>query len=176
MKKLYIIRPAKSKWGIEDSSDFERRVSKKGLKDINTIGSYLALRNIRIDLILSSCALRAQESADLLAKKLGYDGKILYLNELYLKSVEEIKEIISIQDDEISSMIVITHNPHLLELVNTMIEDIIPKFPTMGVVCLEFDIDSWSDIVDKKAKVEYFIYPNQFKYYIPKQIKATIEL
>ena len=70
MKTIYFIRHAKTGWSIPNTSDFEREVSKKGKRDIKTMGSYLALRGIKPDLILSSCALRAQETTDLLAEKI----------------------------------------------------------------------------------------------------------
>jgi phosphohistidine phosphatase len=176
MKTLYIIRCAKSKWSKDDSSDFERSVSKRGLKDLNTITSYLALRGIKMDLILSSCALRAQQTADAFASKLSKNQKVLYLNELYLKPVESIKSLIMVQDDNIDTLAVVTHSPFIMELANGFCNDVIPKFPTCGVVALKFDVNSWNDIKDKKTDIEFFIYPNQFKYYIPKQIKGIIEL
>jgi phosphohistidine phosphatase len=176
MKSIYLIRHAKSTWSVPNISDFERSISKKGKKDINTIGSYLALAGIKPELILSSCALRAQQTADLLAQKIKFKGQIYYLEELYLTSLSEIKEIISVQDDSIESMFIIGHNPQLYELANSFIDEHISKFPSLGVVALEFDAESWSDVCQKKGKVDFFIFPKQFKYYVPKQIRANIKL
>jgi len=72
MKTLYLIRHAKSDWSIPGESDMERGLRKKALKEIDTIGDYLAVRDISPDLILSSCALRAQETSNILAKKIKY--------------------------------------------------------------------------------------------------------
>ena len=171
MKTLYLIRHAKSGWSKPDTRDFERPLSRKGKKDINTIGSYLALRGINPDLILSSCALRAQETTDKLAKKIQFDGIRYYLEELYLTSLEDIKEIVMIQDDEIESMFMIGHNPQLHELANILTDEHISKFPSLGVVAINFDITSWSEISKRKGELDFFIFPKQFKYYMPRQIR-----
>jgi len=174
MKTIYFIRHAKSGWSIPDTSDFERTVSKKGEKDINTMGSYLALRGIKPDLILSSCALRAQQTTDLLAEKIAFQGKKYYLQELYLTSVEVIQEIISIQDDEINTMFIVGHNPQLHELANSLMDEHISKFPSLGIIAIDFDTETWSTIAEVKGEIDFFIFPKQFKYYIPKQIRAFL--
>jgi len=174
MKTIYFIRHAKSKNFSIHESDFERSVSKKGYKDIKTIGSYLKLRGIVPDCVLSSCALRAQQSAVLLMKILSYDGSVDYLEELYMTSPEQIVEIIKIQNDDDHSLFVIGHHPYLTELVNTLSEEHISKIPSMGVVAISFDEVSWQNIDNTKGKIESFIFPKQFKYYMPKQIRAIL--
>jgi phosphohistidine phosphatase len=174
MKTLYLIRHAKSGWSEPNTSDFERTLSKKGKKDIKTMGSYLALTGIKPEIILSSCALRAQETTDLLAEKISFTGQKYYLKELYLTAVDVIKEIISIQEDEIESMFIVGHNPQLHELANTLIDEHISKFPSLGIIAIDFNIDSWSEIQDAKGNIDFFIFPKQFKYYMPKQIRAKL--
>ena len=174
MKTLYLIRHAKSGWSKPDTRDFERTLSKRGKKDINTIGSYLALRGINPDLILSSCALRAQETTDLLSKKISFSGMKHYLEELYLTSLEDIKEIVMIQDSDVNSMFIIGHNPQLHELANLLTEDHISKFPSLGVVAINFDIVEWSEISTTKGELDFFIFPKQFKYYMPRQIRTYL--
>jgi len=176
MKTLYLIKHAKSSWDIPNTSDFERNISKKGKKDINTIGSYLSLVGIKPKLILSSCALRAQQTADLLAEKISYKGQKYYLEELYLTSLDSIKEIIYIQEDDIDSMFIIGHNPQLQELANSLIDEHISKFPALGVIAINFNIDSWMEIENKIGQIDFFIFPKQFKYYVPKQIRTNLKL
>ena len=175
MKTVYFIRHAKAGWSVPDTSDFERSISKKGKKDINTMGSYLALRGVKPEIILSSCALRAQQTTDLLAEKINYDGKKYYLEALYLSSLEAIKEIILAQDDTIESMFIVGHNPQLHELVNSLIDEHISKFPSLGIIAIDFNINEWREIENIKGKIDFFIFPKQFKYYMPKQIRSLLE-
>jgi phosphohistidine phosphatase len=174
MKTIYFIRHAKTGWSIPNTSDFEREVSKKGKRDIKTMGSYLALRGIKPDLILSSCALRAQETTDLLAEKIAFDGEKYYLKELYLTSVEVIQEIISVQDDSINSMFLVAHNPQLHELANNLMDEHISKFPSLGIIAINFDTDIWANVGKVKGEIDFFIFPKQFKYYMPKQIRTFL--
>ncbi len=174
MKTLYFIRHAKSSWNQPDTRDFERALSKRGQKDLNTIGSYLALRGIKPDIILSSCALRTQQTADFLAKKINFDGKKYYLKELYSSPLEEIKEIIMELDDSMDSVFLVGHNPQLHELVNSFIDDDINKLPTLGVVAVNFDISQWSNIENVMGELDFFIFPKQFKYFMPRQIRGVL--
>jgi len=174
MKILYLIRHAKSSWSVPDLSDIERDLSKRGFKDINTIGSYLSLKNISPDVILSSCALRAAHTSDLLAQKMQSSAPKNYLSEFYLTSPELMREIIMIQDASAESMFIIGHNPQLTELANILTDEHIAKLPTLGVVAIEFDIQEWSELEDAKGTIDFFIYPKQFHYYMPKSMRNLL--
>lgn len=145
------------------------------MHDLETMSSYMALRKIKPDLILSSCALRAQLTADGLAKKIRYSNHIHYMDELYLTRPEMALNVLSTQEDRYQSIFFIGHNPTLTELVNILIKDEFTKFPTLGIFALKLDIDSWKDINEvRNAEVDFFIFPKQFKYYVPKQIRAVL--
>jgi phosphohistidine phosphatase len=174
MKTLYLIRHAKSSWSVPDLSDIERDLSKRGFKDINTMGSYLSLKSISPDIILSSCALRAAQTSDLVAQKIKSSAPIHYLSEFYLASPESMKEIIMVQEAATQSMFVVGHNPQLTELANILTDEHIAKLPTMGVVAIEFDIKEWSELKEAKGKIDFFIYPKQFYYYMPKSMRKLL--
>jgi len=169
-----LIRHAKSSWKDIDASDFERGLTKKGRKHIETIGSYLKLRGVLPDHILSSCAVRTQETADLLAKKLEYDGQTEYLQELYFTDTDTLKEILLMQDDTFDTVFVIGHNPQITDMANMLIDEHISKIPTMGVVAINFETDSWNELMHTEGKLDFFIYPKQFQYYVPNQIRAIL--
>jgi len=169
-----LIRHAKSSWKDIDASDFERGLTKKGRKHIETIGSYLKLRGVLPDHILSSCAVRTQETADLLAKKLEYDGQTEYLQELYFTDTETLKEILLMQDDTFDTVFVMGHNPQITDMANMLIDEHISKIPTMGVVAINFETDSWNELMHTEGKLDFFIYPKQFQYYVPNQIRAIL--
>ncbi|WP_345986800.1 histidine phosphatase family protein [Sulfurimonas sp. HSL-1656] len=175
IKTLYLIHHAKSDWEEPGASDFERGLTDRGYRDINTIGSYLLLRGIVPDLILSSSALRAQESADRLAKKVGFDGPLLYLSELYLTPPETILETVMLQEDDADTIFVIGHNPQLTAFANMLTEEHVSKIPSMGVVAMRFEIDDWQGLETQKGDIDFFIFPKQFKYYLPNQIRAVLD-
>lgn len=169
-----MIRHAKSSWKDIDASDFERGLTKKGKKNIDTIGSYLKLRGVKPDTVLASCARRTQETADLLSKKLEFEGRTNYMQELYYTDTETLKQILMLQESEFDNIFVVGHNPQITDMANMLIDEHISKIPTTGVVAIKFDIERWSEIAQKKGKMDFFIYPKQFQYYIPNQIRAIL--
>ncbi|MGB5964952.1 MAG: histidine phosphatase family protein [Sulfurimonadaceae bacterium] len=176
MKTLYLIRHAKSDWQDPGASDFERGLTKKGQRDINTMGSYLKLRGILPDLVLASCSLRTQETADGLADRLAFEGPRHYLQELYLSQPETLKETLMLEENHFDSILVVSHNPQVTELANMLTEEHISKIPALGIVAINFDIDEWSELEEAQGEIDFFIYPKQFQYYMPKQIRAVLDL
>ncbi len=175
MKKLYIIRHAKSSWKNGELSDFERGLNRRGDRDLKIMTSYMSLKDINVDLILSSSALRAQITADKIAKKIDYNNKIHYMKELYMVRPEKLMDIIKLQDDQYESIFVVGHNPELTEIANTLLQNEFIKMPTLAILAIDLDIDSWEDITQNCGKVDFYIYPKQFQYYMPKQVRSVLE-
>jgi phosphohistidine phosphatase len=59
-------------------------------------------------------------------------------------------------------------------MANMLIDEHISKIPTMGVAAIEFDVSKWSDIFHSQGRLDFFIYPKQFQYYVPNQIRAVL--
>ena len=134
----------------------------------------MSLQQLKPDLMLASLALRAQTTADELGKKIGYDGRIHYMEELYNSRPETLMNVLTLQDESFETIFLIGHNPELTEFANILIPDNFSKLPTLGVLAINLDIDSWSDIHEKCGEIDFFIQPKQFKYYMPKQIRTTL--
>ncbi len=171
-----MIHHAKSEWDEPGASDFERSLSEKGRRDVKTLGSYLKLRGIRPDSIVSSCALRAQQTADGLADLTGFKGRIQYLNELYFTPPETMLQVLLMQDDEHDSLFFIGYNPQLTALANLLSREHIGKIPSMGILALKFSVDTWEALETHRGAVDFMIFPKQFRYYMPQQIRATLDL
>jgi len=152
--------------------DITRDVDTKGLDDIKSIGSYMLLKGTKADLVLSSYALRTQVTADRLAEMVEYHGKIHYMKELYLAPYETLINIVSLQDSSIESIFLVGHNPGLTEFAKHLIDEEITEIPTLGVLAIDLDIEKWSEIDEARGKIDFFINPKQFKYYLPSSINA----
>ena len=139
------------------------------------MGSYLRLHGVQPDLMLSSCSLRTQETADGLAEKIAFDGPKYYLKELYLTSVETLKESIMMQESHFNTIFIIGHNPQLTEFANMLIDEHISKLPSLGIVAINFNISEWSELDETQGELDFFIDPKQFKYYMPKQIRTILD-
>jgi phosphohistidine phosphatase len=77
MKTLFLIRHAKSSWDDTALPDKDRPLNDRGWRDAPKMGKRLAKRHVKPDLILSSPAVRALRTAEIIAKKLDYRRKIV---------------------------------------------------------------------------------------------------
>ncbi|MGB7661527.1 MAG: histidine phosphatase family protein [Nitrososphaeraceae archaeon] len=83
MKTLLIMRHAKSSWKEQDLPDYDRPLNKRGKNDAPRMGKLLKDEDLVPDLIMSSTAVRAKKTAELVAKTRKYKGKIVLDRSLY---------------------------------------------------------------------------------------------
>jgi len=160
MKKLYLMRHAKSSWKLP-LKDFERPLNKRGKKASKTIGKYFRENSIEFNLIIASSAKRAKDTAKRVAKAMGLSkDKILLEPKLYEVDTKEVIELIKNLDSNLNSVLIIAHNPQISDTVVTLSkDDSFSWLPTAGVVGLKFDTDRWDKIEAKEAKVFLYIAP-----------------
>lgn len=163
MKKLYLIRHAKSDWSVASQNDFERGLNPRGQKAIVTMAKDLKERGIIPDLILSSSATRARLTAKGLAKNIGHNIEIKYLDALYLADPLEVIEIIREIEDKYDTVFIVGHNPETTELTDLMADDYIDNVPTLGIVALNVPVKHWKKFKTEKAKLDFYIYPKMFR-------------
>lgn len=162
MKRLYIIRHAKSAWKNTELDDFLRPLNKRGKVDAPLMGEVLKSKNIMPDIILSSPALRAKTTAQAIAKKIEYPKDIVYDEDIYESTPDTLHRILAKIDDKNSTAFLFGHNPSLNMLAD-MYVGFNENLPTCGVVEIEFDCDKWSEINHKNAKLASFYYPKKYK-------------
>jgi len=160
MKTIYIVRHAKSSWGDFDVSDHERTLMPIGIKKTKKVIGFLKRENVSVDLIISSSAVRAFETAKLIADAIGYDSDLIVKNKtLYHAGVDDVYNELFAIDNSINSVMIVAHNPTLTDFVNEFVESPITNLPTTGVVSVSFDVDSWENMVNAKFKVNFVVFP-----------------
>ena len=162
MKKVYLVRHAKSSWKDSSQDDFERPLNKRGKLDAPLMGAKLHDKKIVPDIILSSPALRAKTTAEIIAKKIEYKKEIVYKKNIYEASASTLHKILTKIADKNRVAFLFGHNPSLNELAEKYI-NFNENIPTCGIVEIEFDCDSWVDISVKNAKMVSFDYPKKYK-------------
>lgn len=160
MKKLYIIRHAKSSWRDESVDDFDRPLNKRGKANAPFLGSKFKNRDVIPDMILSSPALRAMTTTQMMAKEMKYHKEIVYDKDIYESSVDTLKKILAKVDDSCSVLFLVGHNPSLNMLAAEYVS-FHENIPTCGVVEIDFECDKWADISAKNAKLVLFDYPKK---------------
>lgn len=100
MKKLFIIRHAKSDWSDIRLDDFDRDLNKRGYKNAPFMGKLLKNKDIKPDLILSSPARRTLLTAEIIAKEIGYEKDILTNQNMYESTSKVLENIVKNIPDE----------------------------------------------------------------------------
>jgi phosphohistidine phosphatase len=160
MKKLFVIRHAKATQ--VPINDFDRSLIERGISDAKKIGDYFINIGINFDLIISSPAKRAFSTAEIIAKKIGFDkNKIQKVQQFYNFDDDGgifLSELLTL-DNNIKTVAVFGHNNTILNFALIASEGKIDEFPTCSVLCLEFDTDDWNQIFNIKPKYIFFISP-----------------
>lgn len=162
MKTLVIVRHAKSSWEDPFLSDHERPLAKRGLRDAPRMGARLAEWGPPIDRVISSSAVRALATAELITGEMGLPwDEIQVDDDLYHASETDMLDLIQEQEDYLDGLMLIGHNPSMTYLVNDLSDLDLDNLPTCGVVILQFDVENWSEIGDVLAADAVFDYPKR---------------
>jgi phosphohistidine phosphatase len=162
MKRLYLIRHAKSRKDIPGITDGQRPLSDKGVKDALYIGKCLKKAGHPIAALYSSPARRALDTAKLIAREIGFPGKkIEIVKTLYDSNIPKLLRVIKQIDNAAFSAVVFGHNPEFFNLVNYLTTRAIDKFPTAGVYGIDFNVTTWRAVSRKKGKIAFIERPKK---------------
>jgi len=161
MKKLFIIRHAKSDWDDSTLDDYDRPLNKKGEKNAPFMGQLLKNKNIKPDLIISSPALRAITTAKLIAKEVNYEKAITPNQYVYEAFVNTLQEIVEYIHDSNDTVFLVGHNPGVSALAY-MLCDLKESLPTCAIVEIQFDCNSWLDVCKSNSTLLSYEYPKKY--------------
>ncbi len=147
MKTLLLMRHAKSSWKQAGLSDWERPLNKRGKSDAPRMGELLWEESLVPELIVSSDALRARQTAEAVAEAAGYEGEVIYLADLYHGTFAEYLGTLASVADEEQVVMVIGHNPDLQEVLE-MLSGQMEPMPTGAIAHLKLAIERWSELRD----------------------------
>lgn len=161
MKKLIVVRHAKSSWTY-DVVDHERPLASRGFTDAQLVSDELKNMALSVDYVISSDANRAKTTAELFVSNLDIDKNLLNFNQdLYDFSGDKLLSVIKSTNNEYNHLMVFGHNYALTFFVNKFGDKYIDNVPTSGVVVIEFDITDWHNL--KPGKTIKTIFPRDLK-------------
>ncbi|GAB3373403.1 histidine phosphatase family protein [Azotobacter armeniacus] len=141
--------------------DQDRPLTDRGKSDVPKMGKRLAKRDVKPDRILSSPAIRALATAEVIAKMLDYRCKDIVVNdELYASQADDVLEVIRTLDDKLKQVMLVGHNPALDELAHRLSSKI-DHLPTCAVAKFDFAAKSWADIGKIKPTKVILDYPKK---------------
>ena len=159
-KELLLVRHAKSSWDDPYLDDHDRPLNERGLTNAPEMGKRMQGLGISPDVWISSTALRAITTAQIIAEQIGFpQDQIQRTKDLYHASATELQEFIAGLDDAIGSAILFGHNPGMTSLVANLYGLPIDNMPTCGVVHLQFNENTWSAVSSAPPARAYFDFP-----------------
>ena len=171
MRRLLLLRHAKSSWSEPGASDHERPLNRRGQEAAPRIGAYLARHKLIPDRVLCSTARRTRETWELVAAEAPAVPPATFTERLYDASARALIEVFRHTEPEAASLLVVGHNPGLQDAATALIaagdledrERLREKLPTCGLVVIDFAIADWSKLHTRSGRLERFVVPRMLE-------------
>jgi phosphohistidine phosphatase len=175
MRRLMLLRHAKTETDAPSGRDQDRRLDDRGCKDATEIGAWLGRHPPFPDFVQVSPAVRAKQTWELVREAMKEHApapQVEFLPELYGADPAQMLQTIrtaSVTDSK--HLMVVGHNPgmHELALMLTGSGDaagrqaISDNLPTSGLAILDFDTDDWNDVAFRRGRLVLFVSPKLLK-------------
>jgi phosphohistidine phosphatase len=164
VKRLYLLRHAKSSWKDTSLPDHDRPLAGRGRRAAKAMARHLREQGIEPELVLCSTARRARETLDRIEPALGTPA-IRVERDLYAASADALLERLRSVPDNVESVMLIGHNPGLQELAldlarrSNTVAELEAKYPTAAVATLEVLVASWQELDRDTAELVALIRP-----------------
>ena len=162
-KTLYLVRHGKAGWRHHEVNDADRPLKKKGVEESRMMALHLRTKDTFPDLIITSPAKRAVQTARVFSEELGISDKYVQQNiSIYSASLEEVLTVILGLDDKYSNVMIIGHDPALANVAGFLTGRVVEKIPTAGIVEITFNTNHWSKVSEDSGNMQFSISPKMF--------------
>jgi phosphohistidine phosphatase len=167
MRRLMLLRHAKSDWAAPGARDHDRPLSTRGREAAARMGTYMARHALVPDLIVASTAARVTETLALLLPAFKVPPKTMPDARLYETEADALLGVIKETPRTVHSLLLVGHNPALAELASLLMASgdveararLIEKFPTAALAVIDFPLDDWGKIHGKSGRLDRFVVP-----------------
>jgi phosphohistidine phosphatase len=161
-RRLFIIRHGKSSWDNEGLEDIDRPLAKRGIRNAGEMAERLLAKNQVPQLILSSPASRALNTALIMSKSWDISAEDLQIRDaLYMAYLSEIEEVVAGVPAAFMNLAIFGHNPSFTAYANKFLELPLDNLPTAGVVIVTLESENWGEIGRNHVKETYVDYPKR---------------
>ncbi|MBM9519895.1 histidine phosphatase family protein [Desulforhopalus vacuolatus] len=165
MKKIFLVRHAKSSGSFPELKDIERPLSKRGTLDAREMSGRLAARKVQVDCIITGPARRARKTAKWMAVALGIDKKnIIVKKKLYPGEAGELREVLKDQLKKNDNVLLVGHNPGLSDFAEELGGKSLHEMPTSAVAALEVKNKDATALKKSCAHIAFYDFPQNRKH------------
>lgn len=140
--------------------DFERPLNGRGLRAALQMGKLLRANNFEPDLIISSPATRARDTAELVKDAAQFAASIQFEPRIYEASLTDLLEIISQTPSKCGALLLVGHNPGLENLVECLTGEM-REMPTAAIAEIDLEINAWSEIKPTRGNLKKIYKPKE---------------
>jgi phosphohistidine phosphatase len=166
MRRLLLLRHAKSSWAEAGMADIDRPLAPRGIEAAPRMAAHMAERGYLPDLAVVSAARRTRETWALLAPTFPA-ARVLVEPRIYEAPPGALLDIIAQADDAAGTLLLVGHNPglqlvalHLAARERTVHRRALEqKFPTAALVAIDFDAESWAALRPDTGRLVAFDTP-----------------
>ena len=163
MKNLFLTRHAKSSLGNPGLADIDRPLNERGKKAAPFMGKLIVDKGEKPDLLISSPANRALSTAKAFGGAMGLvENDIIIDRTIYGAGAQQLLELVQDQDDLYKSIMLFGHNPTFTSFVNLLTGNNIMNVVTCGVIRIDFEFSSWTNIDFGSGRLVYYEYPKKY--------------
>ncbi|HVY59416.1 MAG TPA: histidine phosphatase family protein [Xanthobacteraceae bacterium] len=167
MRRLMLLRHAKSELSQPGKSDRDRPLTRRGEEAAPKIGAFMAKHGLLPDHVLCSPARRARDTWVLVAKAFKEAPPTDFNERLYGAGADGLLDLLRETGRKAHSLLVVGHNPGLQELAVRLIasgelaarERLHEKLPTAGLVVIDFPFDDWTKLHPQAGRLDRFVTP-----------------
>jgi len=147
MKTLLILRHAKAVSKDLNLSDHDRPLDKLGENDALHMGKLMKDKDITPSFIITSTAVRAKTTAELVAKGCSYQGDIVLNQSLYEAKPKDYLLILNTLSDKYNSVLIVGHNPTVEDTIQMLTYSAgVLTIPSCVLAHLSLPIERWSGL------------------------------
>ena len=169
MKRLAVLRHAKSSWADPNLDDFNRPLNERGWKAARRIGREMKRRGMRFDLVLASTAARVRETIDGVREHFDLEAEIRFEPRMYLADAEVLLSLIHALPESANAPLLVGHNPGLQRLLIELTHEekkglrnrVVAKFPTGALAVVELEARRWPDVAYGSGEIAELILPKE---------------
>jgi phosphohistidine phosphatase len=162
MRTLYLLRHAKSSWKDETLRDFDRPLKGRGRRAAEQMGQVLAEEKLKSPLVISSPAVRARETTELVLESAALKIEPQFEERIYEAEVGTLLAIVRSIPDSSGTTMLVGHNPGFENLLQYFTGDG-RHMPTCALAKIEFDAASWSEVSEETGRLELFVTPKELE-------------
>jgi len=167
MRRLMLLRHAKSDWSTPGTRDHDRPLNARGREAAPKMGAYMVRHALLPDLVIASTAKRVVETLDLVLAAFKQQPNVRSEAGVYEAGPDRLLDIVKRTPRSVHSLLMVGHNPGFAELATMLIasgevetrQRLIEKFPTAGLAVIDFALDDWGKLHPRAGRLDRFVVP-----------------